>query len=185
MQVLPEKAGVKLSFFDIAKLAFAVLPSLPALIRQSPSAAARRTVSTITKIQASKKYEKLGVIGYCFGGGLASRLGASTEFFSSIMLVHPSFSTDADTIKAIKAPTAWSCAEGEDDTFLTPAKLDQIEALYGERKGKENYVDYEIKVYKDTAHGFGARPNLAYPEVKEGYEKAFQQAVDWFNRTIP
>jgi hypothetical protein len=37
----------------------------------------------------------------------------------------------------------------------------------------------------DLAHGFGARPNFAYPDVKEGFEKAFQQAVDWFNKTIP
>jgi hypothetical protein len=36
-----------------------------------------------------------------------------------------------------------------------------------------------------SAHGFGARPNFAYPDVKEGFEQAFQQAVDWFNRTIP
>ncbi|KAJ7280210.1 dienelactone hydrolase family-domain-containing protein [Mycena rebaudengoi] len=183
MQGLPEKAGVKLTFFDTIKLVFVMLPSLFALIRNRPSVAARRTVSTLTKIQALKKYEKLGAIGYCFGGGIAIRLGASTEFFSSIVLVHPSPAPTDAQMKAIKAPTAWSCSE--DDMFLTPAKLDHIEAFYVERKGKENYVDYELKVYKGTAHGFGARPNLTYPEVKEGYEKAFQQAVDWFNKTIP
>ena len=36
-----------------------------------------------------------------------------------------------------------------------------------------------------TAHGFAARPNLEVPDVKEGYEKAFQQTVDWFRKTLP
>jgi len=35
-----------------------------------------------------------------------------------------------------------------------------------------------------TAHGFAARPNLEVPEVKEAYEKAFQQTVDWFKKTL-
>ena len=36
-----------------------------------------------------------------------------------------------------------------------------------------------------AAHGFAARPNLEVPEVKEAYEKAFQQAVDRFKKTLP
>jgi len=36
-----------------------------------------------------------------------------------------------------------------------------------------------------TAHGFAARPNLEIPEVEEAYEKAFQQTVDWFKKTLP
>ena len=62
-------------------------------------------------------------------------------------------------------------------------------------------MDYEFKVYpgklscgflrvmlihilQGTAHGFAARPNLAYPEVKAGYEGAFEQAVQWFKKTL-
>jgi hypothetical protein len=36
-----------------------------------------------------------------------------------------------------------------------------------------------------TAHGFAARPVLSNPEVMAGYEGAFEQAVEWFNKTIP
>ncbi|KAJ7134587.1 dienelactone hydrolase endo-1-3,1,4-beta-D-glucanase [Mycena epipterygia] len=182
MKALPDRAGVKMGFFDYLQLIFTVLPSLPALIRNRPSVAASRVTSFVKKVQETKKYEKLGTIGYCFGGGVAMRLGATTDLFSSIILVHPSPPSDAE-VKAIKAPTAWSCAE--DDMALKPARLEQLEAIYAERKDKDNFVDYEFKVYKDTAHGFGARPNLAYPDVKEGFENAFQQAVDWFNKTIP
>lgn len=35
-----------------------------------------------------------------------------------------------------------------------------------------------------TAHGFACRPNLAVPEVKEGYEKALEQTIAWFGKTL-
>ncbi|KAJ7675863.1 Alpha/Beta hydrolase protein [Mycena polygramma] len=183
MDILPDRAGVKFGFFSILKLISRVWTSIPSLlIFNRSSVVDARTVSVVKKLQEQKKYEKFGAIGYCFGGGVASRLGASTDLFSSIILVHPSPVSDAQ-LKAIKAPTAWSMPE--DDMGISPARVNEIEAFYEGRRGKDTFVDYEVKVYKGTAHGFGARPNFAYPEVKEGFEKAFQQAVDWFNKTIP
>ncbi|KAJ6531634.1 Alpha/Beta hydrolase protein [Mycena vulgaris] len=182
MKAMPERAGVKMSFFDILQLIWLTLPSIPALVSNRPSVVEARTISFVKKLQETKKYERIGAIGYCFGGGIAMGVGASTDLFNSIILVHPSPPSDSN-IKAIKAPTAWSCAE--DDMALRPARLAELKALYEGRKGNGTFVDFEIKVYKGTAHGFGARPNFAYPDVKEGFEKAFQQAVDWFNKTIP
>lgn len=78
----------------------------------------------------------------------------------------------------------------------------QAEAVFAERKGTDQFIDYEFKVYKGqsfvartcsrifkqvilgTAHGFAVRPNLALPEVKEAYEKAFEQTVEWFENTL-
>jgi len=37
---------------------------------------------------------------------------------------------------------------------------------------------------KGTAHGFAARPNLSIPEVKEGYEGAFEQTVEWLDKKL-
>jgi len=68
---------------------------------------------------------------------------------------------------------------------IKPARVQQIKALYKAREGKDTAVDYEIKVYPGTAHGFAARPALRFPEVKEAFEKAFEQTVDWFNKTLP
>lgn len=182
MKALPDRAGVKMSFLNILSLIWHVLPSLPSLIRNRPPVAAARTSSFVKKLQAEKKYERLGAIGYCFGGGVAIHLGATTDLFNSIVLAHPSPPSDAQ-LKAIKAPTAWACAE--DDMAIKQPRLNEIEAFYESRKGKDDFVEYDIKVYKGTAHGFAARPNFAHPDVKEGFEKAFQQAVNWFNKTIP
>ncbi|KAJ7775613.1 Alpha/Beta hydrolase protein [Mycena maculata] len=182
MAPLPEKAGLKMSFVGTVKLVSNLLPSIPALYRNRSAVVDSRTVSFVKKLQTEKKYEKIGAIGYCFGGGIATRVGATTDLFDSIVLAHPSPPTDAD-IKAIKAPTAWTCAE--DDMAIKPARLEEIKALYADRKGKDTFVESEFRVYPGTAHGFAARPNFAYPEVKEGFEKAFTQAVEWFNKTIP
>ncbi|KAJ7918922.1 hypothetical protein B0H13DRAFT_2433265 [Mycena leptocephala] len=197
MKVLPDRAGIKLSFFDVLKFIWNVAPSLPSmLITNRSSVVDGRTISLVKKVQEEHKYEKLGAIGYCFGGGIATRVGSTSTLFDSIVLVHPSPPTD-NQLKAIKAPTAWAMGEGtqsltQRDRFFNihasrhdapPERLEKIGALYAGRKGKDTFVDYEIKVYK--AHGFGARPNFAYADVKEGFEKAFQQAVDWFNKTIP
>ncbi|KAJ7167880.1 Alpha/Beta hydrolase protein [Mycena filopes] len=181
-KVLPQKAGQKLSVWDWVVLVFTILPSLPGLIRNRPSVVDARTISLVKAIKETKKYEQIGTIGYCFGGGIALRVGASTDLFQSIVLAHPSPPKDAQ-LRAIKAPTAWACAE--DDMGLTPARMAEIEALYAGRKDSADFVEYEIETYKGTAHGFAARPNLAFPDVKEGFEGAFKQAVKWFEKTLP
>ncbi|KAJ6613335.1 dienelactone hydrolase [Mycena sp. CBHHK59/15] len=181
LRMLPEKAGDKISFFDIIKFIFSILPSIPPIFRNRSAVVDPRTISFVKKMQESKKYEKLGAIGYCLGGGIALRI-APAELFQSIVVAHPSPPTD-EQVKAIKVPVLWECAE--DDMGIKAPRLREIEAIYEGRRGSDDFADYEIKVYKGTAHGFAARPNLAYPEVKDAFEKAFQQAVDWFNKTIP
>ena len=90
-----------------------------------------------------------------------------------------------------------------DDQWFPTDVQQKAEAIFAERKGKENFVEYEFKqwkglrqlklfqsdddesVYLGTAHGFAARPVMSIPDVKAGYEGAFEQAVEWFNKTIP
>jgi len=87
-----------------------------------------------------------------------------------------------DQVNAIKVPAAWECAE---DDISFPTKFRQeAEAAFAARKKIANSVEYEFKDYKGTAHGFAARPNLGIPEIKDAFEKAFQQTVDWFNHTL-
>ena len=69
----------------------------------------------------------------------------------------------ADQVKAIKVPTAWVCAEGtyleicllinsfkllSEDMFFPESLRLASDAVFAERKDKENYIDYELKVYK-------------------------------------
>lgn len=107
-----------------------------------------------------------------------------------------------------------SASVSTEDTFLPPSLRIQSEAELSGRNGKENFVEYEFREYKGafnsyaqnilgtmtdstdiarcikfpwrigTAHGFASRPSLEFPDIKEAYEAAFEQAVNWFKKTL-
>ncbi|KAG5635240.1 hypothetical protein H0H81_011956 [Sphagnurus paluster] len=134
----------------------------------------------ITAIREERKYEKVGAVGYCYGGAAAIRLG-TTNLVESIVVCHPGDFT-INQAKAIKVPSSWVCAE-EDQFFSKTARL-RVEAVFADRKEADNFVDYEFKDYKGTVHGFGIRPNLTDPAVKEAYEKSLEQITSWFAKTL-
>ncbi|KAF8187740.1 dienelactone hydrolase endo-1,3,1,4-beta-D-glucanase [Pholiota molesta] len=178
---IPDRAGVKITTWDWIRLIVTVLiPRLPIIISNRPSKADERVASFIGLIKEKKKYEKIGTVGYCFGGSTCVRLGG-TDLVNSVIIVHPGTFT-LNQVNAIKVPASWICAE--DDAFFPDKLRDQSEAALAGRKDKPNFVEYEFKVYKGTAHGFASRPNLDLPEIKEAYEGAFEQTVEWFKKTI-
>ncbi|KAJ3977807.1 dienelactone hydrolase endo-1-3,1,4-beta-D-glucanase [Lentinula raphanica] len=175
---VPERVGEKVHWFS---LIFNALPSLPAMLRNRPTVAYPKAEKFVKDLKAEKNYEKLGAVGYCFGGTLAVSM-ASTDLLNSVVICHPG-SITPEAVEAMKVPSAWACAEG--DMGFKPAMRRKAEEILASRKDKENFVEYEFKDYKGTVHGFAARPNLAYPEVKAGYEGAFEQTIEWFKKTIP
>jgi len=179
LNFVPDKAGVKTSPWGMLRVVFACIPRLAAIYRSRPSVVDSRIASFITKLREEKKYDKIGAIGYCFGGSCAIRLGSS-DLVNSIVVCHPGPCT-VGQIKAIKVPAAWACAE-EDEYFGKKLRL-KAESVFSERKGKD-VIEYQFTDYKGTAHGFAARPNLSIPEVKEAFEKSLDQAVEWFNKTL-
>ncbi|KAL1733758.1 Alpha/Beta hydrolase protein [Schizophyllum commune] len=157
-----------------------LITRLPTVIRSRPSKAAARTTKFIEQIRAKYEYTSVGSIGYCWGGSLLYHI-AQTHAIESAVIVHPGGYKD-EQLKAIRVPVSWALAE--DCDYIKQKQIDNAEAIFAARKGKDNFVEYEFKVYPGTAHGFAARPNLALPAVKEGFERAFEQAVNWFQKTL-
>jgi len=75
----------------------------------------------------------------------------------------------------------------------------KAEAIFVARKDKASFVPYEFVDYKGefgllsisylthtpgTVHGFACRPNLAYDEIKAGFEGSLSQTVEWFRNTL-
>ncbi|KAF8148245.1 dienelactone hydrolase endo-1,3,1,4-beta-D-glucanase [Crassisporium funariophilum] len=177
----PDRAGVKMSVMDWVKfILFSGIPSLPAFIRSRPSVADQRVTTFINLLKEKKDYKKLGVVGYCYGGATAVRL-AGTDIVHSAVICHPGPFSMAQ-VNSIKVPTSWVCAE--EDIFVPDSLRLSAEASLAQRKGQDSFVEYEFKVYKGTAHGFAARPNLNLPEIKEAHEQAFEQTVSWFQKTL-
>ncbi|KAJ3480923.1 hypothetical protein NLJ89_g12250 [Agrocybe chaxingu] len=142
---IPDHAGHKLSLWTrISFILFYILPNLPAIISSRPSVAVQRIASFIQLLKEKKKYQKLGAVGYCFGGTMGIRTGR-TDLLDSLVICHPGPST-LDDVKAIKVPTAWVCAE--EDEYFPESRRNETEAVFAARKDKEDFVDYELKVYK-------------------------------------
>ncbi|KAF9554172.1 dienelactone hydrolase endo-1,3,1,4-beta-D-glucanase [Agrocybe pediades] len=177
---LPERPGQKLSIMDWINFILVAIPKIPNYIRNRPSVVDMRIESFINLIKEKKKYEKIGSVGYCFGGSACVRI-ASTGLVDTVVIVHPG-RLRIEQVKAMKVPASWACAE-EDFNFSNELR-DQCEAELASRKGKDNFVEYEFKIWKGTQHGFGSRPNMTIPEIKEAFEGAFEQAIAWFNKTL-
>ncbi|KAI0044563.1 dienelactone hydrolase endo-1,3,1,4-beta-D-glucanase [Auriscalpium vulgare] len=178
---VPEKAGDKRTYGQTFRLlATTIIPAIPALYRARAAVVDGRVKAFIEAKKAEKGYTKIGAVGYCFGGTLAVRL-AGTGLISTAVIAHPGGNSAAQ-IEAIKVPISWACAE-EDEAFAEKKRA-QAESSLEKRKGTDNAVDYEFKIYKGTAHGFAARPNLEIPDVKAGWEGALEQAVAWFKKTL-
>ncbi|KAJ3910588.1 dienelactone hydrolase endo-1,3,1,4-beta-D-glucanase [Lentinula edodes] len=175
---VPERVGEKIKWFS---LIINMLPSVPAMLFNRPTVAYPRVENFVKELQNKKEYGKLGAVGYCFGGTLAVTM-AGTDLLNSVVICHPGSVTE-EAVQAMKVPSAWACAE--EDMGFKPEIRRKAEELLASRQGKDNFVEYEFKDYKGTVHGFAARPNLAYPEVKAGYEGAFEQTIEWFQKTLP
>ncbi|KAF8478080.1 dienelactone hydrolase endo-1-3,1,4-beta-D-glucanase [Russula ochroleuca] len=180
--LMPDRAGAKLSWRDVGLFVFKVLPSIPGFIASRPSVVDPRVheAGFIKKIKAEKGYERIGAVGYCFGGSMAGRLG-STDSVNTIVIAHPSGLTPAQ-VRAIKVPSCWVLAE--EDMSFKDKDVQAARDILKEQEEKPDHVDYEFKIWKGTAHGFAVRPNLKVPDVKAGYEGALDQTVAWFKKTL-
>ncbi|GJE97180.1 dienelactone hydrolase-like protein [Phanerochaete sordida] len=139
-----------------------------------------RATAFLTKLRAEKKYEKLGGVGYCYGGAVCLRLSAA-GLLDALVACHPSVN-DIESIAALRVPVAFVCAEA--DKMFTPALRRQAEEHLEARKGTEKAVEYEFRDYPGTVHGFATRPNPKVTKVVEAYRAALEQTAEWFVKTL-
>jgi carboxymethylenebutenolidase len=113
--------------------------------------------------------DKLGVVGFCFGGGYAWRMAtARADLRAAVPYYGPN--PPLEDVPKIKAAVLG--IYGERDTRITG----QVPAL--EEALKQAGVTYEIKIYEGADHAFhndtGARYN------PEAARDAWEQTLAWF-----
>lgn len=128
---------------------------------------------TLLDIIASAKhlpYQKIGIVGYCWGGSLSWRAATETKLFSAAscwygamipsLLQHPHH-----------CPVQMHF--GEKDHSIP---LDAIE------KVRQAYKDVDIYVYENADHGFGCQARDSFH--KEAYELAQKRTLDFFAKNL-
>ena len=116
---------------------------------------------------------RIGVVGFCFGGGIANLLAVRMPDLAAAAPFYGSQPAAADVAK-IKAPLMIHYAAL--DTRINAGWPAYEAAL------KANRVNYEMHMYAGTNHGFH---NDTTPRYDEAAAKlAWQRTVDFFNKHV-
>lgn len=173
---LPRQPGEKMGLWRKIRFYWTLLTHIPGMIGCRPGVIDPRVQEFFAKIRAEHGYKSIGAVGYCFGGAISIRL-ASSGIFDSLVIAHPAPSS-LDNIKAINVPVSWVCAE--EDEYFSELRL-QAEAHF---KSRTPALEYEFVDYPGTVHGFACRPAREQALSVEGYEKALEQTIKWFQSTL-
>jgi carboxymethylenebutenolidase len=117
---------------------------------------------------------KIGVVGFCFGGGIANTLAVRMGSDLSAAVAFYGAEPPASEVPKIKAPLLLHYASL--DTRITGNWPAYEEAL------KANHVTYSAYIYQGANHGFH---NDTTPRYDEAAAKlAWQRTLDFFNKYL-
>ncbi|KAH5734214.1 hypothetical protein HBI17_202910 [Parastagonospora nodorum] len=131
--------------------------------------------SVIEDMRNEMGVQKLGGVGYCFGGKYVCRWlkegGLDAGF-----VAHPSF-VDGEELKGVKGPMSIAAAES-DDIFTVEKRRETEEIL------RELSVPWEMFLYSGVEHGFAVKGHMSTKRARFAKEQAFGQAVAWFEEYL-
>ncbi|EEP81180.1 conserved hypothetical protein [Uncinocarpus reesii 1704] len=113
-------------------------------------------------------FKSWGIMGYCWGGKIASLASGKDTPFKAAVQCHPAM-VDPKDAESVTIPMAMLASMDEDaDTVL---------------KYKENLkVPNHVETWSTQIHGWmAARGDLSNPEVKKEYENGYKTALAFFH----
>jgi len=118
-----------------------------------------RAAFTYLTHQPQVDARRIGVMGWCMGGGFALELALAEPHIAAVAMNYGHLVTDVNTLKKLHAPLLGLF--GGQDRGILPADVKKFEARL-KKLGK----NVEIKIYDDTGHAF------QNPNNKQGYNAA-------------
>lgn len=175
---MQEYAGQRLSWLTTIGKYAKMLTYLPTLWSLKPANQEPALIEFIGQLRREYKYEKIGLIGYCWGGAHAVSLAAQPGIIDVALPCHPG--SDFKThIRDAVVPIAYSIPE--EDGHWPAGFLESVQAAIDARS---NAPKHRFTVYPGTVHGFGSRPNLGIPQIKTSWEGYVSDTVGWVKETM-
>jgi len=116
---------------------------------------------------------KIGVVGFCYGGGVANMLASHSPDIAAAVPFYGSAPDDAD-VPHIKAPLLIHYADHDE-------RINAGAAGY-EAALKANHVKYQMFKYPGTQHGFNNDTTPRYD--KAAATLAWQRTIDFFKKNL-
>ncbi|KAF1945518.1 alpha/beta-hydrolase [Clathrospora elynae] len=140
--------------------------------RHPPSEIDRVVKMIIGYMRGELGVERVGGVGYCFGGKYVPRFltggGIDVGF-----IAHPSGLTEGE-VGGIGGPV--SVAAGTLDASFNSTAKSRAESILN-----SNNVTFQSNLYYGAPHGFGVRVNQSVPQQVYAKQASFLQAVTWFD----
>ena len=169
-----------------------LLGNLPELFKQVMSFAAKlnpelsqsdcQSFLKFAKEQPQVNLQKIGVVGYCMGGGQALRqAGSFPSDFSAAASFHAgNLATDAEAsphrwFPKIKAEVY--IGHADQDQHMPPEQIERVDQLL-----KAANLKYTAKVYEGSRHGWTMKDLPVYNEA--GEEKHWNALLSLFERNL-
>ncbi|KAL9612809.1 MAG: hypothetical protein Q9167_002592 [Letrouitia subvulpina] len=144
----------------------------------------------VNTVRMTPGTDKVGAIGFCFGGRYAvlqahgQSKDASGSSVGSVGGVdaayacHPSLVTIPGDFEPVSVPL--SMAQGTRDSLLDMASVGKIQDILAQK----TQVPHEIRLYEDQVHGFTLRSDWSNEKDKKAMDDATQQGIEWFEKYL-
>ncbi|KAK4935312.1 hypothetical protein LTR10_023628 [Elasticomyces elasticus] len=142
---------------------------------------------------ATPKEQKIGMVGFCWGGKYAIRAGLESNMIEkggqkvplvdAVVALHPSHLTLPDDVEHLVVPVSYGW--GVEDSAVKFEQKSKVEQIHAAAKSKGRKVpEMEHQVYRPGRHGFAVRGNPDNPEERACLENSQKQVLSWFDRWI-
>lgn len=120
--------------------------------------------------------DRVGMLGFCMGGGVALLALADSDAFDAGVIYYPSIYPETDDVGAIDCPIALHY--GTEDAATPKLEIDRLRNLLEDASTSVTYHEYE-----GTSHAF-TNPEYEPLYHKEAAEKAWPRTVEFFDEHL-
>lgn len=115
-------------------------------------------------------YDKIGIVGYCWGGSLSWRGATETKLFAAASCWYGAL---IPSLLNHKPNCPVQIHFGAKDKSIPLSEIDKI---------REAYPEPDIYIYEDADHGFGCAARASFH--KKSYQLAQKRTLDFFRKNL-